>query len=82
MEQGRELHSVGGVDHVTDQVERRNAFIRRHPHIAVSSPRENGTRAYRAAWTDVASGGVVLTAAHEELRRLLDWLDDAFGADG
>lgn len=79
------LQAVGGVDDAVDQVKRRAAFIRRHPEISITSPRENGTSVFQAIWTtdeppqDPGQGeGVVILATHEQLRFLLDYLEARF----
>src|SRR5579875_3725526 len=83
------LSAVPGADHAADQVARLREFIRRHPGIAVTSPRQNGTSVFQAVWTDGTQAGgtysgVVVLATHEELRCLLDYLEARFdrGAGG
>lgn len=69
----------GGVDHAVDQVVRLREFIQRHPEVAVTSPRQNGTRLFHATWTDgQPHDGVVTLATHEQLRILLDYLEARF----
>lgn len=77
---GPQLSAVpGGVDNAVDQVVRLREFIKRHPEVAVTSPRQNGTAVFHAMWTDgQPDDGVVTLATHEELRRLLDYLEARF----
>lgn len=69
---------ISGVDSAPDQVPRRREFVRRHPEVSVTSPRENGTRMHRATWTAPGEGEVIEQAEHEELRFLLDFLEARF----
>lgn len=59
-----------------DQVARKEAFVRDHPEVAITTPRQNGTDEHRAQWDD--SDGTAHTLAHTGLRYLLDALDAAF----
>jgi hypothetical protein len=69
----------GGVDHAEDQVKRAHAFMKRHPHVKVTTPRENGSGLFHAVWTDgQPHDGVVTLATHEQLRYLLDYLAARF----
>lgn len=69
----------GGVDNAVDQVVRAQSFMKRHPQVKITTPRENGTAVFQAVWTDgQPHDGVVTLATHEELRRLTDYLEARF----
>ena len=65
-----------GADNAVDQVKRLNAFRKAHPAADISSPRQNGLRAWQATWSEA---GISTTVTRLELRDLLDELDRRFG---
>lgn len=58
-----------------DQVIRLKAFQQRHPEIEITSPRKNGSRAWKAVW-DTEHGYDEINRF--DLRTLLDNLEDKF----
>ncbi len=63
--------AVRGAD--VGQMRRRIAFSERHPHVHITSPREEPTAMWGASWTDDA--GTVRTILRLDLRGLLDDLE-------
>jgi hypothetical protein len=66
----------------TDHVVRMHEFVRRHPHVSVTSPRINGTGEFVAAWVEVsadpAHDGVAEKISHERLGFLMGYLEARF----
>lgn len=65
-----------------DQVKRRQRFVQRHPEVTVTSPRQNGGTEWEASWPAPAPPDgqepVMQKASHDELRFLLDYLEERF----
>jgi hypothetical protein len=70
-----------GIDY-TDNVARSQAFVRRHPHVAILSPRTSGTGQFLAIWTeasaDPAEDGATVKIGHERLGFLMGYLEARF----
>lgn len=66
----------------TDNVARMRAFIRRHPHVAILTPRTSGTGQFLAVWTeaspDPAEDGATVKIGHERLSFLMGYLEGRF----
>lgn len=67
---------TGHTGHYVDQVLRKERFLRAHPSVGISSPRQLGGSEWVATW-DEENGS---TTIHRfELRDVLDVLEDRFG---
>lgn len=69
-----------------DQIERKQAFQRRHPGVSITFPREDGVLEFCASWVNVSLDpdvdGTPEKRCHEELRYLLDELEALFDRGG
>jgi len=74
------IRAIGGGS--VDQVPRLREFRKRCPQVMITSPRQNGSFLWRAAWTEPGLNpddeGAVTETTHSELRFLLDALDKRF----
>jgi hypothetical protein len=70
----------------TDNVVRMQAFVKRHPHVSITSPRINGTSEFIAAWVEASpdprQDGVVEKIGHECLGFLMGYLEGRFDGPG
>lgn len=75
------ISQAGQMDY-TDNVRRKDAFLKRHRHVSISSPRENGTSQFVASWVEASPDphhdGVVEKVAHERLGFLMGYLEARF----
>jgi hypothetical protein len=62
-----------------DQVVRLREFRQRHPHVMVTSPRQNETPSWRATWIEDGDDEAPVTEIKSyDLRPLLDRLEARF----
>ena len=59
-----------------------HAFVRRHPHVAVLTPRASGTGQFLAVWTEASADpdedGATVKVGHERLGFLMGYLEARF----
>lgn len=75
-----EVQAVGGVDHAPDQTIRMREFIKRHPEVTITAPRQNKSNEFKASWAQDPEDrdGVMEGASHYLLRCLMDYLEARF----
>lgn len=63
----------------TDQVKRARDFIRRHPEVSLTWPRQNGTAEFIASWfAGTGTDGTVEKISNRTLMFLMDELENRF----
>lgn len=62
-----------------DHVARLHRFLKHHPYVTVTSPRENGTGDFIASWIDPEREGETESVTYTRLGWLMDELEERFG---
>lgn len=75
---GNTFGAVRPADHVV----RAREFVKRHPEVSITFPRQNGTDEHIASWISPAATpddeGIVEKASHYLLEQLVDYLEARF----
>lgn len=69
-----------GTGGYVDQSKRKEEFIRRHPAVVITTPRQNSTGEFVADWNE--ENDVRGTAHHPDLGALMDYLEKRFDPEG